>query len=266
MLNLKSTGNGKKNLTISTRVYFFIIPGIFIVFLTGLYAICSHNKNVREIKIVVNYPLVNEKGELKNLPDTVPILYYKNFILCQLPYQYLFTRNGILKGERKNYRLFFYKQGDLYGTLYDSITTDIKNSGTRCLVDSIMRRNVYKTDFTTIADSLQLYSSEKNNISILEKYIYTTRIVEDSFDSIFLFYDKRLNWVDYSWSRRLDSSKGMKLYKIKIFFNTKASDLYKLTMPKREFSYEILSCKKEPSLSIVSFVKKLSKNYNVSSH
>ena len=45
--------------------------------------------------------------------------------------------------------------------------------------------------------------------------------------------------VEYSFSKKLDSLKHMKLFRIRFLIKEKYSPTYKLTLPKREFLFEI---------------------------
>ena len=77
-----------------------------------------------------------------------------------------------------------------------------------------------------------------------------------SADSIYYYYSKKMNKIQYSFSKKLDSISGMKLFKFRLLFNSKFSKSYKGVLPKREISFEIREEVPPDVKEILSLIKK----------
>lgn len=77
-----------------------------------------------------------------------------------------------------------------------------------------------------------------------------------SVDSIYYYYSKKMNKVQYSFSKKLDSISGMKLFKFRLIFNSKFSKSHNAVLPKREISFEIRDETAPNVKEILSLIKK----------
>ena len=91
---------------------------------------------------------------------------------------------------------------------------------------------------------------------LIEKYGSTKQGDEMSVDSIYYYYSKKMNKVQYSFSKKLDSISGMKLFKFRLLFNSKFSKSSSRSLPKREISFEIREEVPPGVKEILSLIKK----------
>lgn len=74
---------------------------------------------------------------------------------------------------------------------------------------------------------------------MVEKYIPKIKYDESYSDTTFLYYSFQLNGIDFTFSKELDSLKGMKLFKIRAVFNPIPKGKYSFKVPSREYLFEI---------------------------
>ena len=74
---------------------------------------------------------------------------------------------------------------------------------------------------------------------VIEKYGMMKQGDEMSIDTIYYYYSKKMNNIEYSFSKKLDSISRKKLFKVRLLYNSKFSSSNKSVLPKREISFEI---------------------------
>jgi len=220
------------------------------------------NEKLTSIELRVNYPLsfYKEKNETKiyNLKDTIQIWYYSNCSLYRLPPTLDFKTGKKINGTEP---YFLFNKNNKFGFLFTSLKD--KNIGIRYPVDSFLsNRGMKGKDFDIPPDSLWKridYEKEMNNDSFLEKYAAVKAADETIFDSIYYYYSKNFRNTEYSFSRKLDSIKRMKLYKIRLVYNEEFSPSSKSILPKREFIFEISDKELKTSELIIEFINRFKK-------
>lgn len=220
--------------------FIYIRVIIFIILIISISCKFLKHKDIKPtcIELIVNYPILKpETGQLTNLTDTIPIFYLDNFTLYKLPFtKSIENENGILSVE-KAYAYFIHKTKSTCGIWFNSLRDS--NNGVLLPVDSVLKKRAYLTDFGILVDSMNKKYSLFENMIYLEKYVFRKKATEMSFDSVYLYYNKHLNEIQYSFSPKLDSVRKLKLFKIRLLYNEANSPLYSFLLPKREFLFEI---------------------------
>ena len=80
---------------------------------------------------------------------------------------------------------------------------------------------------------------DNSNHSVLYKYVLPDNKDELTIDSINYSFTTKLADIDYSFSKKLDSTMKSKLYKASLIFNERFSAQHNRIIPKREFVFEI---------------------------
>jgi len=208
----------------------------------------SHTKNkLNLIKVTSKIQMVDkEKGKLINLIDSFFIFYYENLILYRIPEIIEFSKftsdsnNNIINQKfiraETRYSYCIFKKGESTGLLYDSLTS--KNFSQFSTDSLLEEKTIFKQGISmepyNIVESVTL----NNDSVIFEKYIPKIKKDETFPDSSYLYFNKEFNKIGFSFSRKLDSLKGMKLYKFKIIYNPIPKEIYAFNVPRRELVFE----------------------------
>ncbi len=208
---------------------------------------------LKAYKLMVSYPLVRDKGDLTILKDTVSIFYWQDYLIYKVHYTALTRINDGPVNSEKRYNYFVFKKADKYGHLfYDVLDSSV---GKRLPVDSFLFVRGFHLAVNT--DSLKLVSSKKNKTSgvLLEKYVSPKQRGDFVPDSIFYYYSPHLK-TDYTFSAQLDSIKNMKLYEVRFMYNRRYSRANKITLPKREFYFEVIEVVVDDKKEIEKVIKR----------
>jgi len=216
-------------------------------------AIIHKSEGLKRINMIVNYPVVimndgvHSTVNFFNLKDTIWILYYNNTVLYRLSgTRNMETDKKILGTET----WFIFSKKATHGFLFYSLTDSSK--GLKLPVDSFLNNRAYaNANFDVPADSL--YRKIENGDDTVEKYFTQARHNDNYPDSMYYYFTNTLKNIDYSFSRKLDSAKSMKLYKVRLLYNESFSPSYKITLPKREFLFEIKEEAIDNSKEIINF-------------
>ena len=235
-----------------------VIAALMILFIfLGSYT-CSKKSDLKCLGLCFNYPLstYKENDEIKiySLKDTILIFYYFDYILYRLSATIRFETGEKLKGTEP---YFIYNKKDDFGYLYTSINDSSR--GTKYPVDSFLaNRGLKGKDFDIPIDSLWSLTEKikvKENI-LIEKYGSLKQGDETTIDSIYYYYSKDMNKIEYSFSKKLDSIKAMKLFKIRFLYNERTSTANEIILPKRELSFEMIEEDPPNPQKIIEFIKK----------
>jgi len=234
------------------------IAALMILFLfLGSYT-CSKKSNLKCLGLCFNYPLstYKENDEIKiySLKDTILIFYYSDYILYRLSSTIRFETGEKLKGTEP---YFVYNKRDDFGFLFTSIIDSIR--GIKYPVDSFLaNRGLKGKDFDIPVDSLWSLTEviKVKEDSLLEKYGSLKQGDETSIDSIYYYYSKDMNKIEYSFSKKLDSIKGMKLFKVRLLYNERVSTSNETILPKRELSFEMIEEHVPNPNKIIEFIRK----------
>jgi hypothetical protein len=220
----------------------FNVKVALIATLTSLSLGCkTFNKNnakaddLKAIDLIVSYPVtLANNGEISffNLKDTISIIFHDDLILYKLLARRKEESEKKISGSES---YFIYKKNSGDGYLFNNLSDGSK--GTKMSVDSFLNQRAF-ANATFDTSSLKLVEKKDSNKIVIEKYIPLTSD-ENTFDSIYYYYSPHFKNIHYSFSRNLDSIKGMKLYEVRILYEGKFSNKYNLPLPKREFLFKI---------------------------
>lgn len=204
----------------------------------------SQKHSVQKINLIYKLPILKENGELINVKDSLEIYYYNKQFLIQIPYIYsLENSKEILKKETR-FNYFFYLKDSDSGFYFDS------HKGVqpkKLPVDSFMITKTFKNInfYDQNNDSLLLTIKSLTNETLLEKYVPKKKFDQSYPDTIYLYYSKKFNNIDlYSFSKTLDSSRKMKLFKVEMKYNSQFYEGYKFKFPQREFFFQLKESQK----------------------
>jgi hypothetical protein len=213
---------------------------------------------INHLSLFVNYPITivnNNDVSFFNLKDTIHIYSFNNLIIYKLkPKRVLETNERIDSSEK----YLAFKRTNTYGFLFNS-NKDI-NDPQKVPVDSILIKEAFgNLNFQNNENFILHETIKKNgNAEVVEKYYFKLN-TDEMLDSVYHYYTNSFNTDDYSLSKTLDSVKQLKLFKVRLIYNSKKIAKQNMLMPKREYSFEI---RKEPfstDKTIMSLFAKLEK-------
>lgn len=218
---------------------------------------------LKAIEITSSMPVTYAKDGTRfyYITDTMFKISYEAFTVLKLTPVVQFETGKNIKGSEP---YFIYENGATYGYYFKTINDT--SQGKKMLVDSFLTTYLRTSDADiTPPDSIwALHETIKNpqDGSLLEKYNVVGKYAELKpenewvFDSIYYYYSKKLNNIDYTFSKALDSARGMKLYKIRGIYNSKFSPTVKLTLPKREIQRAFREVTLEDPGSVLAFIER----------
>lgn len=210
------------------------------------------------IDYIVQYPVVQFPGpELKVLRDTLPVYYYNDYVVYGVPYRSTLQKDTILIREEKKYAYFFFRKNRSYGFYFNSLHDTCK--GQRLPVDSFLFKRAFATKFEFPVDSLLSTSTDTKNNFVLEKYVPKKYYGEHYFDSMYCYYTNSLDHVEFSLSKKIDSAKRIKLFRVRLLYNEKLSPTVNAVIPKREFLFEFRENRIVNAAEIIDFFNRAQK-------
>lgn len=233
------------------------VAALMILFLFLGSHTCSNNR-LTSIELSFSYPVsfYKEKDEIKiyNITDTLLIFYYSDYILYRLSGTKKFETGEKIAGSEP---YFIFNKKSKSGFLFSSLNDS--SMGTKFPIDSFLaNRGARGKDFDFPVDSAwSLVEVVRNNQSIIiDKYGFIKQGDETTIDSIYYYYAKNMNDIQYSLSKKLDSIKAMKLFKIRMLYNEKFSPSSSSTLPRREIVFEIRRIVVANAKEIIGFIEK----------
>jgi hypothetical protein len=259
---------------IKNRFNIVAITGSYIIMATILFGlvkcVMSRKAHVSDeftaIKIVHNFEdFIIVNNEPRTECDSAILIHYKDLILYLAGYtfQETFTTldtnwniidEKILDPETR-YTPFVYKKDHVWGLKFDSLTS--KHS--RIFpVDSLLKEKTFKEGLFAITenDSLVYSGTDENNI-FLEKYIPRIKYDLSYSDTSFFYYSSELNHIDYSFSKKLDSTKKMKLFRVRHFYKQAPKGAYPVDLPDHEYLFEFKKTQLTNQQQILDFLKRV---------
>jgi len=200
------------------------------------------NDSIRGVKITENFPVINDKGNVMGYDTfSTNIYYYKNQVLYYSSYHFDSTSNdSLLTSETRYYYLVFTK-GKTYGYQYDKYKPVFEK---KVLIDSALRQEwTSLIGFYPIFSESNLTQSLKNfnkDSGILnETYSFTAKSDTSKSGTCSLWFTKKINGIDFSLSKYLDSLNKMKLFKVRILNNPRYLKEYNITIDKIEQAFDL---------------------------
>ena len=232
-----------------------ILMSSFLLFISST---CSQQKDLKCVSLCISAPVniykENDEIRIALLKDTILVFYYSDYLVYRLLPTAKWETGEKIKGTEP---YFIYNKRDSCGILFNSLTDS--SYIITCRIDSFLFNRAFRgKDLDIPVDSLwSVMEVKKENDGILiEKYGSTKQGNEMSVDFIYYYYSKKMNKVQYSFSKKLDSISGMKLFKFRLIFNSKFSKSHNDVLPKREISCEIREEAPPDVKEILSLIKK----------
>ncbi|MDQ3844143.1 MAG: hypothetical protein M3342_09040 [Bacteroidota bacterium] len=197
---------------------------------------CIHRSTteVRCLQVSYSIPIVGSDGTLIDNSNFFNIYYYKDLVLFQFRTRYDSTFNGQLVKEVFRHSYVVFNRNDAYGITYDPY--DSAKDNKRVRVDSILeKRGLQNFKWEMITQFKPIQSTYHKTTGILEE-VYVPAVGKEglSKDTIRFYYTTRLTEFDYSFSRKIDSLKGIKLFRIEIQYSAAFDTVHKIAVPKRK--------------------------------
>ena len=215
-----------------------------------LFSSCGIKKNdpsltVREFRLVASWNQINPAdGGLVSTNDSVTLVYVNNLVIYKLPNiveAITFEKksemdySAVNTQTDKHFTFYIYEQRIQNGLKYDSLKVD---RPTVFSVDSFLTKAAFK-GFPFYSDKFRLYKSIKEDNHLTELFIKNKKLDPSYCDTIYYHYKQNLRTIDYTFSKTLDSTRNMKLYKVQFLYNAIVDPKSKIKVPSREFKFEL---------------------------
>ncbi len=211
-----------------------------VLFLAGK---TNQPSEIRQFDVLLTLPFVElkespQEKSIKTISDSFSIFYNNNFILYRFPYTFIEQHNDKLVNIEIRFTYFIFKNGSTYGYSYDPAKYDSINI---LNVDSILyKQGLGKTDI--MLDSgyqINEVISNLDNFKLTEKYSSIAKPTRHFPDTVVYSYTDQFRDLPFSFSKKLEERKKLKILKISGVYNSRFDDEYKTVLPKREFYFEI---------------------------
>lgn len=243
------------------KYYSFIITLVFSL-------LSCNSQNYFDWQVVQfsgSLPLVSTKGEVNDVKDSAKIIYYKDFIVFEIPVVEMpslvhWDSTGkeieIPLKEKVLKEYFVYRKGDSVGFRYKSLNEEPFKEQ---IVDTFLKYTVFgNLHIDELHGSLNYRLIETVHLDeyrTMEKYTPIFKANSDYPDTNYLFFDSRLNNLKYSISPILDSIKQKKLYKLELRFNVHYDSNYKTNVAQQSLLMEIKPATVNNKDALVNFLK-----------
>ena len=211
----------------------------FVLFIASFLFILGFRKedSTRKVVIDFNLPMIDNTGNLLNVTDSLCIFYERDLSLHKFSVVEDNFVNNIFTKQVIKYQYFGVQKNEENGIFYDSL--NVKQSR-NFSVDSVLTTRAFK--------KMKLYDG-KNRIlverlkqddgQIIEKYVCKEKRDYSYPDTTFVYYSDKLKDIEYSFSRELDSLKGMKVQKMVMLYNAQQYAGMPVKFPERRLSFEM---------------------------
>ena len=198
---------------------------------------------IRQFDILLSLPFLElkenvQENNIKTISDSFSIFYNNNFILYRFPYTFIEQHNDKPVNIEIRFTYFIFKFGSAHGYSYDPA----KNDSIKTLnVDSILyKQGLGRTDIM-LDSGYQITEviSKLDNFILTEKYSSISKPSRYFPDTVVYSYTDQFRDLPFSFSKKLEERKKLKILKIKGVYNSRFDDEYKTVLPKREFYFEI---------------------------
>lgn len=197
----------------------------------------KNSNNIRKIAIHFNMPVINDRGDLLNISDSLCIFYENDFVLHRFSIVQDNFVNDVFINQIIKHQFFGFKNGEENGIYYDSLNVKKLRYYS---VDSILTVKAFKKMRIFYNDNeILVEKGQSDNGQINEKYICKVKKGFSYPDTTFVYYSDKLKNIEYSFSRELDSLKGKKVQKIVLLYNAQQYAGMPIKFPERRLSFEM---------------------------
>jgi hypothetical protein len=249
-----------KNRTVSFHIMPFLYIFFALLFLLNNYA-CTDYKdkgdNLASIELFHKIELVKPgNGELVSFKDSVIIYKQGVYTVYKHPVLNIVTNAVMNKAQDTvrediveqsvTYRYIIYKRNNTYGFLYDSLNT-IKPK--RISIDSFKNVTLLPTFPYIIPKAILVSSLKHDEESVLTEKRIPEKIIDPTYpDTCYYSYTNKFKNAPYSFSKMLDSTRKLKLYKVVFRFKRIEKGKYPAAIPEREYYFELRKAKEAPEI------------------
>lgn len=202
------------------------------------YGNCINKKHDSCLILISNYPVLLKTNNgliLQNFLDTITF-YNKNGIhVIKLPAKRIFESN---KKNKNSESYFIYSESRKKGVYLTDLND--KNPKTNIDIDSFKKESLFGSliiDTPSLVYFTKLTKFKHNEV--INSYIPKKDYGENSFDSIIMHYSKNYLSYDLSLSDKLDKLNSSKLYFVRLVYKKRYSNVYKDTIPSREYFFKL---------------------------
>lgn len=215
------------------------------------------------VSIITQFPLVtDDKGGVKYYIDTITKFSYGSLVVYQLAQTREAATDEKIPGTSQ---YFVYKESRPKGYLFSSYNDS--SLGKILNVDSMLKMSSFaEANAPVLPDSTwAIFRAEENDKkqALFEMYYAKTDNGCAACDSIYYYFDSRMNNLHHSLSHNLDSARRMKLYRIRCLFNEKFSTRDNVMLPKREFFLELFEPTVTDPKSITYFINRFKQSHSL---
>lgn len=258
-----------------------------LIFLGYLFSRCySYEKGpgiqIDKIYQVRKIPIVATDGKMEEeIYDSICIIYYKDFRIYQLPVEYTEANVRVIEGsdtvpgqlidsltfKETRYDFFIQKEGKPYGYLslpelrktWKRTVGEVVNpvEWKKINADSILNLKVTHLNFGLVRQIATLVSTSENDKAkeLVQVYVSKNINADTDCDTTYLYFKPELTDIAYSYSPVLDSLMKSKLYKIRLLYNARMSNVYNVWVPEREWLFEMGKIPVEDMQGIAGFME-----------
>ena len=194
---------------------------------------------IRQIHVVYNTPIVNWDSTVTDINIAYDAYYYGEYFLYKLPYHFDSLYNGQLVFEEWRYNFFVFQKDSTVGYYYYLDPLDTRREK-RFSVDSVLAKNTYENpgydSLINRKPDSAYYDKEANLVNL---YLFPPEKKRPENNKYYLYYTRELKGIKETFSRKLDSLKQMKLFRVKIVAGGGWYEEYKIAFPKRQYLLEM---------------------------
>jgi len=219
------------------KIAIFII--IIIAFPNKNFFSCTKkiNQNIKGVKATYSIPIIRPDGVVIENKNFFNIYYFDSLIMYQFRTAFDSSHNDSLIsiGYHDNY--FVFSKDSKYGYSYDPYHDQRDNK--LLSTDSMLNKHALQNFRFQLIDSTKRITSHFDSANQILKEIFASPEEPSNKDTAYFYYTNKLKDVNFSFSKELDSIKNMKLYKIRIINGKKYYEDQKISIPKRETTFEL---------------------------
>ena len=208
-----------------------------ILFMNFMYltltASCTGDKEIRQLDVTYHIQFHFDDLKLRTNHRTFSVYYMDDMVLYHLGYHFdSSVNNALVKEEYRRY-FFVYRKGERMGYRFDP--NDSRKAGYHP-VDSLLYKQALGSFSWENLAAIKPIASFDTTSGTLEE-IYTNKEMEG--DTVWLYFSQRFKEYDFSLSRKLDSLKNLKLFKILVHNSPFYDTTINKTLPEKN-SYFLL--------------------------
>ncbi len=211
-------------------------------------SISNQQRKPQTIKFHFTFPTVDLNNRFLVVQDSFYVSYFNDLVLYQFPglHQYtknMFTDSGeLITSELIKIDTVFwsvvYKKSDSIGYLFDSASQKV---GKKITAKEYIDQRFKIVDSLLFNETDSLIKKEVSKEGFSELYYRRKKSSIWDSDSVYLFFSNKFNKIDYSISKRLDSVRSSKLYKVRLIKNPITEDTLDYFRHRREVIMEIIN-------------------------